>query len=80
MNDVALLIDGRSTAALGSGTFQRMDPVKGSPPAPQRCSNWREGSAPIFGRCGHEAAVNAGCRDVHEPMTNLHVDGANCCA
>src|SRR5215470_4740522 len=31
MNNVALLIDGRSTAALGGGTFQRIDPMKGSP-------------------------------------------------
>jgi hypothetical protein len=30
MNNVALLIDGRSTAALGGGTFQRIDPMKGS--------------------------------------------------
>ena len=31
MNNVALLIDGRSTEALGGGTFQRIDPMKGSP-------------------------------------------------
>ena len=30
MNDVALLIDGKSTAALAGGSFDRMDPMKGS--------------------------------------------------
>ncbi len=30
MNDVALLIDGRSTAAEEGGSFERIDPVKGS--------------------------------------------------
>src|SRR4051812_29789432 len=30
MNDVALLIDGRSTAAQEGGSFDRIDPVKGS--------------------------------------------------
>ena len=31
MNDVTLLIDGRSTPAQDGGTFDRIDPVKGSP-------------------------------------------------
>jgi acyl-CoA reductase-like NAD-dependent aldehyde dehydrogenase len=31
MNDVGLLIDGTSTAAQDGGTFDRIDPVKGSP-------------------------------------------------
>ncbi len=31
MNEVALLIDGRSAAAQDGGSFERIDPIKGSP-------------------------------------------------